>query len=329
MESPFPPSSSSPGDGRIVVGLLPAGGSGLQAMTYQYPLKLISPAPSPNQPSILVFLLSYGGGLVAGDSVNLTIHVRQNAKLSIATQGHTKVFKSPSADVITRQNLNVNIEDDAAMCLLPDPVQPFEDSVYAQTQIFRLKSRASLCLLDWVTQGRAARGENWSFHKWSGRNEIWLCDQPDTSTERLLVRDSIILSREVSKSVGRSLPDMMGNLAISGTLILRGTKTESLGEFFMSEFAALPRIGARDFRSPEAKAAGEQNLSDHERWRLQRLEKETQGGILWSAAHVRSCVVVKFGAKTVEAGRDWIGAMIVKEGSITDQFGDQALMCLR
>ncbi|RSM11035.1 hypothetical protein CEP52_003244 [Fusarium oligoseptatum] len=139
MESPFPPSSSSPGDGRIVVGLLPAGGSGLQAMTYQYPLKLISPAPSPNQPSILVFLLSYGGGLVAGDSVNLTIHVRQNAKLSIATQGHTKVFKSPSADVITRQNLNVNIEDDAAMCLLPDPVQPFEDSVYAQTQIFRLK----------------------------------------------------------------------------------------------------------------------------------------------------------------------------------------------
>ncbi|KAJ3511400.1 hypothetical protein NM208_g15436 [Fusarium decemcellulare] len=329
MDSPFPPSSSSPGDGRIVVGLLPAGGSGLETMTYQYPLKLISPAPSTNQLSTLVFLLSYGGGLVAGDSVNLSIHVRQQAKLSIATQGHTKVFKSPSPDVTTKQSLDVTIDDNAAMCLLPDPVQPFEDSVYAQKQIFRLKSLASLCLLDWVTQGRVARGENWSFTKWSGRNEIWLCDTQETSTERLLVRDSIILSKEASESVGRTLKEVMQNLAISGTLILRGDKMKSLGDFFLAEFDALPRIGARDFRSPEAKAKGEENVTDHERWRLQRLEKEKEGGVLWSAARVRSCVVVKFGAATVEAGREWIGSMIINEGSMAAQFGEPALMCLR
>ncbi|KAF5000951.1 hypothetical protein FDECE_11108 [Fusarium decemcellulare] len=329
MDSPFPPSSSSPGDGRIVVGLLPAGGSSLETMTYQYPLKLISPAPSTNQLSTLVFLLSYGGGLVAGDSVNLSIHVRQQAKLSIATQGHTKVFKSPSPDVTTKQSLDVTIDDNAAMCLLPDPVQPFEDSVYAQKQIFRLKSLASLCLLDWVTQGRVARGENWSFTKWSGRNEIWLCDAQETSTERLLVRDSIILSKEASESVGRTLKEVMQNLAISGTLILRGDKMKSLGDFFLAEFDALPRIGARDFRSPEAKAKGEENVTDHERWRLQRLEKEKEGGVLWSAARVRSCVVVKFGAATVEAGREWIGSMIINEGSMAAQFGEPALMCLR
>ncbi|KAF4464424.1 urease accessory [Fusarium albosuccineum] len=329
MDSPFPPSSSSPGDGRIVVGLLPAGGSGLETMTYQYPLKLISPAPSTNQLSTLVFLLSYGGGLVAGDSVNLSIHVRQQAKLSIATQGHTKVFKSPSPDVTTKQSLDVTIDDNAAMCLLPDPVQPFEDSVYAQKQIFRLKSLASLCLLDWVTQGRVARGENWSFPKWSGRNEIWLCDAQETSTERLLVRDSIILSKEASESVGRTLKEVMQNLAISGTLILRGDKMKSLGDFFLVEFDALPRIGARDFRSPEAKAKGEENVTDHERWRFQRLEKEKEGGVLWSAARVRSCVVVKFGAATVEAGREWIGSMIINQGSMAAQFGEPALMCLR
>ncbi|KAM5342618.1 hypothetical protein ACJ41O_013584 [Fusarium nematophilum] len=329
MESPFPASSSSPGDGRIVVGLLPAGGSGLETMSYQYPLKLISPTPSASQPSTLVFLLSYGGGLVAGDSVNLSIHVRRQAKLSIATQGHTKIFKSPAPDVITRQNLSVAIDDGAALCLLPDPVQPFEDSVYAQVQIFRLQSQASLCLLDWVTQGRAARGEDWSFVKWTGHNEIWLCGAQAHSKDRLLVRDSVILSKEGSRSVGRSLKEMMQNLAVSGTLILRGTKMKSLGDFFLAEFAALPRIGARDFRSPEAMAKGDQTVSGLEQWRLQRLEKERRGGVLWSAANVRSCVVVKFGATTVEAGREWIGSMLIKEGSVAAQFGDQALMCIR
>ncbi|KAF4988606.1 hypothetical protein FGRMN_9667 [Fusarium graminum] len=329
MDSPFPPSSSAPGDGRIVVGLLPAGESGLEAMTYQYPLKLISPAPSANQISTLVFLLSYGGGLVAGDSVNLAVHVKPQAKLSIATQGHTKIFKSPSADVITSQNLYATIDDHASMCLLPDPVQPFEDSVYAQKQIFKLKSRASLCLLDWVTQGRVARGENWSFRKWTGRNEIWLQDDEAASTDRLLVRDSIILSREASESVGRTLPEMMRHMAISGTLILRGTKTKSLGDFFLEEFAALPRIGARDFRSPEAMAQDDTSISDVEFWRIQRLKREKEGGLLWSAANVRGCVVVKFGAKTVEAGRDWIGTMIIREGSIASEFGDKALMCLQ
>ncbi|KAF4338169.1 urease accessory [Fusarium beomiforme] len=329
MDSPFPPSSSSPGDGRIVVGLFPAGESGLETMTYQYPLKLISPAPSSNQPSTLVFLLSYGGGLVAGDGVNLTIHVKPQAKLSIATQGHTKIFKSPTVDVITTQNLDVTIDDGASMCLLPDPVQPFEDSVYAQKQIFKLKDQASLCLLDWVTQGRVARGENWSFRKWTGRNEIWLQDPQSISVDRLLVRDSIILSREASKSVGRTLPEMMQHMAISGTLILRGSQTKSLGSFFQDEFAALPRIGARDFRSPEAMAQTSTHTSDFKRWRLQRLEREKEGGVLWSAANVRGCVVVKFGAKTVEAGREWIGSMIIQEGSIASAFGDKALMCLR
>lgn len=244
-------------------------------MTYQYPLKLISPAPSSSQPSTLVFLLSYGGGLVAGDGVNLTVHVKPEAKLSIATQGHTKIFKSPTVDVITSQNLDVTIDNDASMCLLPDPVQPFEDSVYAQKQIFKLREQASLCLLDWVTQGRVARGENWSFRKWSGRNEIWLQDPAVTSADRLLVRDSIILSREASKSVGRTLPEMMQYMAITGTLILRGAKTKSLGEFFQTEFAALPRIGARDFRSPEAMAQDSTNTSDLERWRLQRLDRKS------------------------------------------------------
>ncbi|KAI1191441.1 UreD urease accessory protein-domain-containing protein [Nemania serpens] len=330
MDSPFPKSSSSPGEGRIVADLLPNGISTLEHVSYQYPLKLISPSSKINQESILVFLLSYGGGLVGGDQVNLSVEVRSGAKLSIVTQGHTKIFQSVRPDVVTRQKLKVHIEKHAALCLLPDPVQPFESSVYEQTQIFNVATGASLCLLDWVTHGRSARGENWSLTRWVGRNEIWATDSLKRSKPRLLVRDAIILDGEERSAKLQSLQESMYNHAVVGTLILRGPMMKKTGEFFLSEFAALPRIGARDFRSAETREreAATPQLPI-ESWRATRLAQEKKCDLLWSAASVRDCVIVKFGAATVEAGRDWIGAMLLRDGSIEREFGEQALMCVR
>ncbi|KAI1411923.1 UreD-domain-containing protein [Hypoxylon sp. FL1857] len=330
MTSPFPKSSSLAGEGRIVVKFLPNNVSALESMTYQYPLKLISPATTTEQGSILVFLLSYGGGLVGGDQINLSIEIQPKARLSIVTQGHTKIFRSAQSDIITRQNLKVEIKDGGALCLLPDPVQPFESSIYEQIQIFKLTSNASLCLLDWVTQGRTARGENWSLDRWVGRNEVWSISDGTTPKERHLVRDTVILDGTNRPTGSPSLRESMYGHAVIGTLILRGPMTKSLGEFFLTEFAALPRLGARDFRSAEARKKDEAiPQSPLERWRSTRLEEENDKQILWSAANVRGCIVVKFGAATVEAARNWIGSMLLQEGSVERHFGEQALMCIR
>lgn len=343
--SPFPASTSSPGEGQLTTVLLPNGHSHISTLTYQYPLKLISPPRNTQQHlSALVFLLSYGGGLVGGDSVSLSITVQPKAKLSIVTQGHTKIFKSASPHIVTRQTLNVLIQDGAALCLLPDPVQPFAESVYEQTQLFRLQgANASLCLLDWVTQGRSARGENWDLVRWTGRNEIWWSSVVDADTNgakgRLLVRDAVKLDGTASlkSPVVKELRDTMHGMGIFGTLILRGPLVKALGAFFLAEFAAMPRIGARDWRSEEAKKAqeaqqqsgGAHTTNSLEDWRAARLKFEQDEQILWSAANVRGCVVVKFGSFTVEGGRMWIGTMLARQGSIAEHFGDQALMCVK
>ncbi|KAI1206284.1 UreD-domain-containing protein [Annulohypoxylon truncatum] len=330
MESPFPKSASIPGEGRIVAKLTPNNVSALESMTYQYPLKLISPASAAEQGSVLVFLLSYGGGIVGGDQINLSIDVQPSARLSIVTQGHTKIFRPTQPDTVTRQNLQVEIKDGAALCLVPDPIQPFEGSVYEQIQTFKLTDDASLCLLDWVTQGRVALGENWSLDRWVGRNEVWSTSDAATSKDRLLVRDNIILDSKNRPPGSPSLRESMYGQAIMGTLILRGPMTESMGEFFLAEFAALPRIGARDFRSTEAREKDEAlPQSALESWRARRLDEERDKQILWSAANVRGCIVVKFGAATVEGARNWIGSMLYQEGSIERHFGEQALMCVR
>ena len=332
MDSPFPKSSSVAGEGRIVAKLLPDGNSGLETVVYQYPLKLISPSRPSELRSVLVFLLSYGGGLVGGDNVNLSIEVHAGAKLSIVTQGHTKIFKSATPDIVTRQTLRVHVAPGAGLCLLPDPVQPFEGSVYEQAQIFKLAKNASLCLLDWVTQGRTARGEDWSFVRWVGRNEVWSCGEDSAiGGDRLLVRDSVILDGNQVHPQLKSLRESMQSMGIIGTLLLRGPLMKSLGEFFLAEFAALPRLGGRDFRNEDTRKADDDALilSPLEKWRLERLKKEKESKLLWSAANVRGCVVVKFGAPAVEAGRLWIGSMLAHEGSVKQDFGDQALMCTK
>lgn len=308
--------------------LLPHSISALSTITFQYPLKLISPSPSSSQKSVLVFLLTYGGGLVGGDQVNLTIDVKPKAKLTIVTQGHTKIFKSPTRQVITRQSLHVTIDDGAGVCLLPDPVQPFEGSVYEQCQKFYVAEGGSICLLDWVSAGRTARGEDWDLRAWSGRNEVWSAQS--NCKPRLLLRDNVILERETPDSTIQYLRKKMNGMGIFGTLVLRGPMMEALAAFFMSEFAALPRIGARDFRSQDRKEKDDKlDVSREQAWRYSRLIQEKEDGVLWSAARVRGCTVVKFGARTVEGGRNWIGSMLKENGSIASSFGEDATMCVR
>ncbi|KAK9769199.1 putative UreD urease accessory protein [Seiridium cardinale] len=328
MNSPFPKSSSAAGEGRIVVKLLPSQVPALESITYQYPLKLISPSFKAEQKSVLVFLLSYGGGLVGGDQVNIAVDLQPQTKLSLVTQGHTKIFKPTSPGIVTRQTMHIDIHDGAGLCLLPDPVQPFEGSNYEQTQIFTLKGAASLCMLDWVTHGRSARGENWDLSRWSGRNEIWTSRPATSPKDRLLVRDTVILNGNTQATGSKPLRDTTHHHAIFGTLLLRGPLTKSLGDFFLSEFVALPRLGARDFRTAKEKEE-EAARSPLEKWRATRLLQESVDKVLWSAANVRGCVVVKFGASTVEAGRDWIGSMLMQEGSVANHFGNDALMCIR
>lgn len=380
---PFPSTSSAPGHGIIVTGLLPPSVPTLSTLSYSYPLKLIAPHPTSRSKSLLVSLLTYGGGLVGGDSIHLRITVGSGSRLSLLTQGSTKIFKaSPAtstakdttkpaaatASVTTQQHLDVTIEGDAALLYLPDHNQPYAESRYEQTQRFRLRdgARGSLCVLDWVSEGRAARGESWLLGRWSGRNEVWVrggepqrrgegeeCADEDDSTavdgprlppqpaERLHLRDNLVLEEadlsrsSCSSGSGESLSSRMNGLGVFGTLILRGPLFEALGRFFVDEFRLLPRIGARDWSSSSSGRDGSTAASSSsssaavERWRAERQRAEKDDGLLWTAADVRGCVVVKFGARQVEGARCWVGSMIRREGSVEREFGERSLLCLR
>ncbi|KAK4694933.1 urease accessory protein, partial [Lecanoromycetidae sp. Uapishka_2] len=344
MPSPFPLTTSKSGHGKIHLTLLPPSIPSFSTLTYTYPLKLLPSTPhilkhesqaaskisivndktNLNIPSAatvpLLFLLTYGGGLVAGDHIDLSIRLDAGTRLTITTQGSTKIFKpSISPPPTTRQDLNVHIASHAALWLAPDPVQPFASSLYAQKQIFHVERGGSLGFVDWVNEGRKARGEQWAFEAWRGRNEIWDIYGEDLEKKRMLVRDAVILD-------GKDIAGRMDGMGVFGTVILRGPLFTSLADFFVNEFEALPRIGGRDWASATEPV---KELTAKEEWRKRRLQREKVDGVVWTACHVRGCMVAKFSARELEGARWWLGSMFREEGSIGRECGEGGLMFVR
>lgn len=267
---------------------------------------------------------------MAGDSIDLRVHLDPTTRLVLLTQGSTKLFKSPSADVVSRQAMTVDLAPGSALCYLPDPVQPFAKSCFEQQQIYNVTvsetstDNGSLCVLDWVSNGRSANGEDWSFYRYGSRNEIYLTQS--SGKRKLLLRDNMVLD---GGNLPGSVAPKMDGLAVYGTLILYGPMFTALGLFFMHEFTHLPRIGGKKFESGSDTGSGDEEVDMPIVKRLKRHRMETTSHLLWSAAAVRGCVVVKFGAPTIEAGRHWLHAMLADEGSVAKHFGESALLCLR
>ncbi|RAO70775.1 uncharacterized protein BHQ10_006787 [Talaromyces amestolkiae] len=347
FRSPFAATVASPGKGKVVLSILPPSIPTLTTLTYKYPLKLLSRIPgfTPNDSvtgagatrPVHLYLLTYGGGLLPGDHIDVSITLEPRSRLVVTTpQGSTKIYKTPpkerASGILTvldgdmsRQTLDVHIGSKAGLCYLVDPSAPFKDSRYEQIQVFTVDGsqteldRSSLCVLDWVTQGRSARGENWDFQIWKGRNEVWSEDKT-TGKRRLLLRDSLVLDEEAAVRPQNQTNIQPSGLVrerthphgVLGTLILYGPMFDRLGSFFMETFTSQPRIGGRNWSS--VTTAEPSSIQDK---------------VTWTAARVRAgFVLVKFGAKDLEAAREWIGSVIREEGSIAREFGEEALFCI-
>jgi len=327
--SPFAASSAIPGTGDIVLSSLPPGKQVLTSLTYQYPLKLIAPDPhhaSDEKHVTVVFLLTYGGGLVGGDKISLKVELQDSTRLVLLTQGSTKIFRSPERSVVSGQTLDVKIGSHAALCYLPDPTQPFAESVYEQKQTFYVDPRgsSSLVLLDWVTEGRRARGESWTLWSWKGRNEVREFDR--TSKGRLLLRDAVLLQDD--DLAGTVLADKSHDMGIFGTLIVYGPLFDALGHFFVQEFASQPRIGAQNWTTLVDERSGPtSNEADVRAQNSQRWERTDK--LLWTVARVRGFVLVKFGAQEIDGAKKWLANLLKREGTVEKYFGHQALICLR
>ncbi|KAF9521692.1 urease accessory protein UreD [Crepidotus variabilis] len=206
----------------------------------------------------MVYMLTYGGGLVGGDAVDLSVTVQPGVKLVLLSQGTTKVFKtrlgrrlaavsshppleSHQISVSTKQNITFRIARGSVLVLLPGPVTCFRDASYDQTQRFYVEHSGSVVALDWITSGRMSMGEEWLFSRYYSLNEILL-------DEIRLVKDVMLLS---SGQLGKGIPDRtlkerLAPYSCYATLFLYGPHLRDVIAAITSRYALITVFKTRE-----------------------------------------------------------------------------------
>jgi urease accessory protein len=130
------------------------------------PLKIINPTAALASPACHAVLASYGGGLVAGDSIRLRVRCQEASRLLLTTQANTRIFKSIDGRQ-AEQLTEGHVAENALAVVLPDPLVPQADSRYHQAQHWHLADTATLLLADWWHAGRTDIDEKFAFTAFS------------------------------------------------------------------------------------------------------------------------------------------------------------------
>lgn len=280
-----------------------------------------------------LFLLNYGGGFVAGDSIDLEINLGRQTRLILLTQGSTKVFKSPNEHVTSSQNTQISVRQGSALCYIPEPVQPFSKSSFMQNQIFELETghqealgtstgSASLFVCDWTSNGRGARNERWDFYKYTSKIEVW--GLSTCGKRKLLLRDKTALEASASNKAQVTFSKRYDECGIFGTMLICGPVFASLEKFFRDAYALLRKSEAEHFGTTN----DETSDAVHETDKISIKREEDENEVVWTTSTVRNITVVKFSANSVEGAKKWMRMMLSAEETLAREFGERATMSL-
>ena len=159
------------------------------------PLKILTPRRTGDARAAVIS--TYGGGLVDGDAIALSVRVARGALATIGTQASTKVYRCPRGTA--SQTLDAEVGEDALLVALPDPLVPFASARYEQRATIRLARDASLAWLDVLACGRAARGERWALSRYASRTRV-------LRENAVVCEDALVLDareQDLARALGR------------------------------------------------------------------------------------------------------------------------------
>jgi urease accessory protein len=190
------------------------------------PLKLLCPR---GREAAWVYATTYGGGLVAGDVIDLDVKIADDTSCVLTTQASTKVYKSPYGKM-AQQLTQGTVGNGALLVIAPDPISCFADARYQQEQRLDVATEGNLVLVDWLTSGRRARGECWKFAHYSSRIEISLGDH-------CIFLDSIRLDPADGPLIS---PFRLGRFHCMALLVIVGPLYEQQRAAILEEISKLP-----------------------------------------------------------------------------------------
>jgi urease accessory protein len=120
------------------------------------PLRVLFPTPEVGEPP-LAAIVTTSGGLVAGDTLDLAVHVGHDAAAHVTASAAEKIYRSTGATTVTRQSLSVAAG--GLLEFLPPETILFDGARLKRETIVELEGHATFLGGSIVVFGRRARGE--------------------------------------------------------------------------------------------------------------------------------------------------------------------------
>lgn len=187
------------------------------------PLRLLTPRN--HGPGAWAYTTTLGGGMVSGDEVRLHATVGRGARALLSSQGATRLFRSDRASSL---RLEVEVEEDGLLALLPDPVSGFAGSRAEQRTAVALAPGASLALAELLTAGRGARDGRWALARFASSLTV-------RRAGRVVCADALLLDAAHGPLAAR-----LGRFDCLATVLLLGPLLARAAAAALAEIDAAP-----------------------------------------------------------------------------------------
>lgn len=122
------------------------------------PLQVVRSFPS-GEVATLAHLHNLSGGVLGGDSLELSVEVGDGASAQLTSTGATRLYRCRPDAPAAVQRQCFRVGRGALLEYLPDELIPFAGARYRQETVIELSEGAGLFWWETVAPGRAARGE--------------------------------------------------------------------------------------------------------------------------------------------------------------------------
>ena len=131
-----------------------------------------------------VYVQNPTGGVFGGDRLRTAVTVGPAASVHLTTPSATKIYRMEEGEAV--QEVDLDLEEEAYVEYLPEPLIPQAGSRYEQRTRARVGPAAALILSETVGPGRLARGERFAYDRLMLATEIW-AEGREICAERILL----------------------------------------------------------------------------------------------------------------------------------------------
>lgn len=159
------------------------GKSYLENVYHTAPFKIMKPFID-EKGHMQVMILSASAGMMAGDTQEIQILVKEGSHLEITSQAYEKIHKMDEG--YASRKTNIQVRSNASLFYHPQTVIPFAGSSFENHTEIRLESEKSKCILcEILSSGRTARGERFAYRRYKSITDVYV-------GEELIYRENIL-----------------------------------------------------------------------------------------------------------------------------------------